>query len=216
VAAAFGCAVFALQEWGESRRWPYALLALILATLCTQLKIPGLIMGGIVLIVFLTSVIKLAKRTRIALLVTIVLSVIYMAAIGIDFSLPNIGRIALSPDGIVLPYIGRYELAYHPIHAVMIDTIFLMLNWNILWYLFSLLTVIFVLGRKRLRSPSLDLRALSSTLLFIFFVYYFTNRYEFALDFTQVNRALIYSIPPMVFYLFNNFGRWQTPSVEAE
>jgi len=39
--------------------------------------------------------------------------------------------------------------------------------------------------------------------LFVFFVYYFTSRYKFAQDYTQVNRALIYAIPIMVFYLFS-------------
>ncbi len=208
LAAAFGCAVFALHEWGESRQWSYALLALLLAIMCAQLKIPGLIMGGIVLLVFLTSIIKPGRKSGIALLVVASFCVIYAVAFGIDFSIPGIGRIALSANGIVLPYIGQFDLEYHPIHYAIINTLFLMLNWNMLWYVFCLLALILIWQRKNLSFPSwipsLELRALSLTLLFLFFVYYLTNRYIFAQDFTQVNRALIYSIPIMVFYLFNS------------
>lgn len=211
VAIAFGGAIFALHEWGEHRQWPYALLALILAIICTQLKIPGLIMGGIVLLVLVTSIIRPGKKTSTFLLAAALLCLVYMAAIGIEFSIANIGRIEISPEGIVLPYIGRYDLDYHPIHSAMVNTIFLMLNWNILWYVLCLLAVAKIIQwRKPLLpalAPSLELRALSLTLLFIFFVYYFTNRYEFATDYTQVNRALIYSIPIMVFYLFNSIRR---------
>jgi len=211
VAIALGCAVFALHEWGESRQWPYALLALTLAIMCTQLKIPGLIMGGVVLLVLVTSIIRPGKKTSTVLLAATLLCLVYMAAIGIEFSIANIGRIELSTEGIVLPYIGRYDLDYHPIHGAILNTLFLMLNWNILWYAFCLLAVAKIIQWRQpllpALLPSLELRALALTLLFIFFVYYFTNRHQFASDYTQVNRALIYSIPIMVFYLFNSIRR---------
>jgi hypothetical protein len=212
VAAAFGCSVFALHEWGESRQWPYALLTLLLTIMCAQLKIPGLIMGAIVLLVLLTSIKRPGKKAGVALLIISSLCVIYAVAVGFDFSIPYIGRVAISPNGIELPYIGQFDLAYHPIHNAMAHTLFLMLNWNMLWYLFCLLAVVRIFQWKSLNSrsltPSLELRALSLTLLFLFFVYYFTNRYIYALDYTQVNRALIYSVPVMIFYLFNSMGRW--------
>ena len=207
VAATFGCAVFALHEWGQSRQWPYALLALFLALMCTQLKIPGLIMGAIVGMVLLTSVITLNKAAWLAVLVATLLVSIFIITVGLDFKMPGLGQIAVSPNSITLPYIGRYELEYHAVHGAMISTLFLMLNWNMLWYVFGLLAVVRLVGRKNqgvaVYLPSLELRALMLTLLFIFFVYYFTSRYKFAQDFTQINRALIYSIPVMVFYLFS-------------
>jgi hypothetical protein len=207
VAATFGCAVFALHEWGKTRHWAYAVLALVLAFMCIQLKIPGLIMGGVVVVVFLSSIIKLKKVSWLILTGLALLFAVITLTIGIDVNVPGVGRIAVSSDGIILPYIGRYDLQYHNIHKAMGNTLFLMLNWNMLWYAFFLLGGLWLVRNQRQGTsayvPSLELRALLLTLLFIGFVYYFTNRYRYVQDFTQINRALIYSIPVMVFYLFS-------------
>jgi hypothetical protein len=211
VAVVFGCAIFALHEWHETRQWSYAALAVILALMCTQLKVPGLIMGGIVLLVFLTSVIRLPKAAWYGVLVSAALVAAATVTVGIDITIPGLGRVAASTDSIVLPYIGRYSLEYHAIHSAMASTLLLMLNWSLLWYAFGALAVMWIFGRRTLGTssyvPSPELRALILTLVFIFFVYYFTSRFRFAQDFTQINRALIYSIPVMVFYLFGRVGR---------
>ncbi|RLA52286.1 MAG: hypothetical protein DRR42_08010 [Gammaproteobacteria bacterium] len=68
-----------------------------------------------------------------------------------------------------------------------------------------------VAKRQIVDPPSLELRALTLTLLFIFMVYYSTNRYKFAQNYTQANQVLIYSIPIMVFYLFNSIRRCLPP-----
>jgi hypothetical protein len=209
VASIFGCSALALHEWGASRRWPYALLALLLAIMCTQAKIPGLILGGIVLVVYLTSIIAPGKKLVIGFLVALTICLATIATIGMDFSIPNIGRVAISTEGIVLPYIGYYELSYHPVHDAMINTLFLMLNWNMLWYLVVLMALATIVERQLFNPHSLELRVLILTLIFIFFVYYFTNRYKFALDYTQVNRALFYTIPIFVFYLFQSSDQWR-------
>ncbi len=206
VAATFGCAVFALHEWEESRQWPYAALALILALMCTQLKIPGLIMGGIVALVFLSSVIHFSKGAWLTVSIVVLFVIAIVIVEGINFTIPGLGQVTVSLDSIVLPYIGQYVLEYHAIHDAILNTIFLMLNWNILWYVFVMLSAIWLVKQTHQAQasliPSLELRALLITLLFIFFVYYFTSRYKFAQDFTQINRALVYSVPVMVFYLF--------------
>jgi hypothetical protein len=215
VTAAFGAAVLALHEWGNSRHWPYALLAMAMALMCTLLKIPGLIMGGIIALVLLSSLIKLGTRTSIALLVVLIICTTYSATLGIDFTISEFGRVALSTDRIILPYIGTYSFSYNPPHSAIADTTFRMLNWSLLWYILILTTLIEMARRNRPSSPSLQLRALLLTLFFIFFVYYFTSRYKFALDQTQLNRALLYSIPVMIFYIFSSLSRWRTPRAIA-
>jgi hypothetical protein len=201
LAATFGCAVFALHEWEQHRQWHYALLSLLLALMCTQLKIPGLILGGIICLTLLSSVISLRRRTSIGLALIASACILYVLCIGLDLRISGVGRIAITTDGIVLPYIGRYDIAYHPVHQAMIETTLSMVNWNILWYLFIFFGLTMVITRRSFTAPSLVLRSILLTLFFILFVYYFTNRYIFALDHTQVNRALIYTIPPVVFYL---------------
>lgn len=204
VAAAFGCAIFALHEWGESRQWQYGILALLLAAMCSQLKIPGIILGGIVCAVFFSSVIPLKRNTWLLLAIVFSACLLYVTCIGIDLVLPGIGRLTISDDGIQMPYIGYYEFAYHPVHRAIINTTLVMINWNLLWYLFILIGLVTVIRGNVLTAPSLLLRSILLALLFIFFVYYFTNRYLFALDYTQVNRALIYTTPLLVFYLIQS------------
>jgi hypothetical protein len=209
VAATFGCAIFALAEWGRHRQWPYALLALLLAFMCTRLKIPGLVLGGIIVAVLASSFVALGTRTAYTLTIGTAILALCVFTVGVDVAIPGIGRFAVSNEGIALPYLGHYQLEYHAIHSAMVDTIFLMLNWNMLWYLFCLLLLVQAVRTRCLVSPSLQLRALSLALLFIFFAYYFTYRYMFALDYTQVNRALIYLVPAMVFYIFDVAGNWR-------
>lgn len=201
VAVTFGCAVLALQEWGKNREWPYAAIALVLAYMCTQLKIPGLIMGGIVVVTLLSSFIHFQRRAILSLAIVAIAAAIYIAVFGIHFNIPKLGEVEIALSSIKLPYIGHFELKYHPIHEAMGKTLFLMINWNILWYLAVATLVFLVIKPTYLHALALDLRALAMTLAFIFFVYYFTERYRFAVDYTQVNRALIYAIPVLVFSL---------------
>ncbi len=199
--AAFGCAVFALHEWGNHRRWQYGLMALLLAVMCTQLKIPGIILGSIVCLVFLSSILTPKRRVWLILVAAFLACLLYVAYIGLDLSIPGVGRLAISVDGIVLPYIGQYKIAYHPVYEAIINTTLVMINWNLLWYLFTVLCLVTVVNERGFGVPSLVLRSILLTLLFILFVYFFTNRYIYAMDYTQVNRALIYTTPLLVFYI---------------
>jgi hypothetical protein len=201
LAASFGCAVFALHEWGKHRQWQYALLSVLLALMCTQLKIPGLILAGILGLVLLSSTISLNIRAGISLVVITSACILYLLCVGLEATIPGVGHIVMTADRIVLPYIGRYDLAYHPVHHAMIETTLSMINWNMLWYLFIFLGLAMVITGRAFTAPSLVLRSILLTLFFILFVYYFTNRYQFAVDYTQVNRALVYTVPPLVFYL---------------
>jgi hypothetical protein len=215
VAAVFGCAIFALHEWGENRQWQYALLSTLLALVCTQLKIPGLIMGAIIIVVLLASIIRPSTKVGVSFALIGAACFIYIVIFGVDISIAHIGRIKVTAHDIELPYIGRYQLQYHSIHHAVVNALFLMINWNVLWYLFILAIMTSIFRKVTPEAPPLVLSAIVLALLFIFFVYYFTNRYEFALDFTQINRALIYSIPAIVFYIFHSGFRKQQPTPET-
>ena len=63
LALAFGAAAISLHEWQHSRRWPWGIIALFFAFACTQLKMPGLVMGAIIVTVFLLSVMNFRAKT---------------------------------------------------------------------------------------------------------------------------------------------------------
>jgi len=203
VAVVFGCAIFALKEWDGYRNWQYAVLALVLALFCTQLKIPGLVMGGIILLAFIISLVRLKLRQWVALSTAFALIFLALLLAGIDIHFPGIGRLAVDSEKIIVPYVGKFDITYHPIHEAMAKALFLMLSWNLLWYYGVLGIILFVMCRRDLKRHRMELITVAAALIFIFSVYYFTERYRFALDFTQLNRALLYTVPGLVFCLLS-------------
>jgi hypothetical protein len=121
--------------------------------------------------------------------------------VGIYIPHGGLGRNTYSAAEIVLPNLGRYDLAFHPDHMELASTLFNMWNWNLLWYVFFAAGPLLFYLRRTGLFPSLDLAALYLALLFIFFTYLFTYRYKFVQDLTQINRALLYTVPVIVFSL---------------
>ncbi len=207
VTAAFGSAVFALHAWERDGDRAQGLIALLLAALCTQMKIPGLIFGSIVVLVFLLTALRLLNRPGVYVLGLTLLALAGLFMFGIDLELPGLGRLQLGLGGVVLPLVGSFTFSFHPVQEAMFTTLFIVTNWGLLWYL-ALLTLAWQLWyyRAARHSPVL-LLSLAGGLLFVFFVYFFTDRYKFALDLTQVNRAFICLTPLLVLYIFSSLVR---------
>ncbi len=200
LAAVFGLATFALHGWHCVRHWSYALLALFFALGCALTKIPGIVLGVIIVAVFLASLTKLNFKLLLITGGLLALCLTYTVITGIEFTIPNIGQFTLNQDIIDLPYIGSFSLEYHPVHGAFLDTLFYMQNWNMLWYL-SIVAFFYIAWKKWLKPPSPELALLILGMLFIFFTFYFTIHYRSALNFTALNRALLYLIPVLIFYL---------------
>jgi hypothetical protein len=136
-----------------------------------------------------------------AIAVTASAAILYVALVGISLDIPALGQIELSANQISVPYLGTFELGYHPIHRALLDAIFSMLNWHLLWYLFLGLLLLKLYQKDFLKPPSPELQCLLLLLAFLFFIFYFTHFSEFVLDYSTVNRVLLYAIPTMVFYI---------------
>ncbi len=201
VTAVFGCSVFAVIAWDETRNWQYAVLALVSALFCAQLKVPGIIMAGIALGLLAVSLPGIA-RPRLALLLGVI-AVGGLAAflLGLQMELPGLGPVVISQEMISLPFLGDYPLQYRPIHDAMLTSNFLMINWNIFWFLVCFAAAIALAYPAWVIRNLLVITAPLTTIGFVIFVYYFTERYEFAQDYTQVNRATLYSIPLAALFL---------------
>ena len=200
VAGTFGCAVFAVSAWYDTGNKAYATLAAVLAIMATQLKIPGLIMAGIILLTLGVTMLRLKTRLALPALAILLVFVIMLVAIGLDTNVPGLGRIAISTEEITVPYLGSYTIDFHPVQGAMVDTIFLMINWNILGYI-MIPAMLLALTYRKLDQCLPQALALMASLSFIFLVYFFTERSEFANDYTQVNRALLYSVPVAIYFL---------------
>jgi hypothetical protein len=99
-----------------------------------------------------------------------------------------------------LPHVGEIEIAFHPeaIGAVL-DSYFSLATWHLFWYLW---VVAFLLAMPRLLDQRLfrTITALVATdFVFLGVVYGFTSFAEFAVDFTQLNRATLHMVPMLTF-----------------
>jgi len=206
--AAFGCAVFAASEYSAVGRKSYAILSLILAILCAQIKMPGFVMAGIVVVILVASYLRVSASLVVSLILSMLLCGIYIVIYGVEVTLPGVGQLVISDQKLVVPYLGEYELALHPVHHAIFEALFAMINWNILWYIFFLVLFVNAIKYRFEWPPSIGLQSIFLSLIFIFFVYACTDRFQFALDFSQINRALVYPTPVMIFYIFQSVHRW--------
>ena len=209
LALAFGAATLSLHEWQQSRHWSWWVLALFFAITCTQLKLPGLVLGAIILTMSLISLLNPSKNTKLIAALSTASLLIYAAFIGISFSVPSVGLVEIVPGKIALPYLGTFQLEYQSVHHALIETIFHMINWNTLWYLPGILLIIKLISKAYLQPASLELQAITLLMLFLLFIFYFTHFSEFILDYSTVNRVLLYAVPVMVFYLFKSTTLWK-------
>ena len=136
--------------------------------------------------------------------------------LGVDLLIPGVGRVVISQTVIIVPYIGKFAIAFNDVTPAMLDTLFLMINWNLLWYLAAPLLLLVLIKPRLIQLNRTVFLALLCSVFFVLFVYYFTPRYKFALDYTQVNRALIYIAPLSVFLIAALLNSMKTVNSDTE
>jgi hypothetical protein len=207
LAAVFCLAVCALYEYRQCPHWGWTILWLLLALLCAQLKNPGIVLGLIVLVFGVRGWLKLAPALELAAVAAIVLLFTLAMVYGVDLEIPYLGRIAVDAGTIEVGRFGQIEFAYHSVGSAFLETLFVMFNWNLLWYL-SLPYVCYCLYRGIvLRVPSSEFLPVLAALAFVGVVFVFSRHYLAALSFTVLNRVLLYCVPAMIFCMFLSFQR---------
>lgn len=202
LAAAFGMSVFALREWHLNRAWPYALLCLVTAVLCSQLKTPGIVLAIILFGAFIRSLINANYRREILLLCCLTAFFLALLLFGLDLQVPAVGRFVINTEVISLPLLGEHSLEFHPVWSAFLGTMFEMINWHLSWYLFVVLLLAMALRGSFGKQAAPDTFAITGALLFVFFVFFFTEHHRAATNFVTINRALLYVVPALIYYLF--------------
>lgn len=224
-AVALGLTSLALYEWQRTRSWPYAALTVFLAVVCTQIKNPGIVLGAIVLALFILSIVANSTKVRLGLFAVVLVGLLYIVLVGVNVYIPGIGKLHLSTNLIEIPGFGGIPLAYSPTHNSFLESFFIMLNWSLLWYILLAILAYKLTRLELLAEPSPDLLVILLVTLFTFLVLNFTERSVWATDLTTLNRALIYPIPVVVFYVVRSAAalvpglsseRPDTPGVEVQ
>lgn len=186
-----------LIRWHRTRDHADLSLAVLFALLCFLIKTPGAIWGSLLLISIIVAV--LPRNVMLALAAVLLISIVTMFALGgLDITLPGIGRLRLNESGISLPYLGSQRLGFRDISEVLLTSLFLSPNWNLLWYALGAGVLIGLAqqpGKMRDIAPFFFIVASIGAYLFIF---YMIPRYSAeAVNQTTLNRALLHLAPSL-------------------
>lgn len=207
VASAFGLAVCALYEWRQSRHWAYAVLLIVMALLCGQLKEPGVILAFILLVCGARVWFGIRPKLEFAMVGLAGVIIALAVAFGFSVDIPYVGHLAVDGGGIELGKYGRFDLQYHDVSAPFLETFFVMINWNLLWYLLLPYAIYSFCRGRAMTMPHEEVLAVLGAIAFVGVIFVFSNYYSAALNFVTLNRALLYPVPAMIFCIFLGFQR---------
>lgn len=183
LAAFYAAAALALMRWSRERGIRNAALAVVLAVACTQIKNPGWFWAATLLP---GALVVLLPRHGLRL------SLVAFAIVA--FALAALARMKLT----LFNY--RLDLDFDPPWRDLFQSYFLLGNWNLLWFgaVAAALLAHKALFAHRLVPMTV---IVMGGILFLFFVFGFTNASAFIADQTTVNRATLHLAPLMVCYM---------------
>ena len=200
LAAIFGLAVCAFLQWARTGdRWQ-GILALLMALACPWIKREGLVWA--LLLVPAALVVWTPRRHWPWLAGGLLLMMAaWFAAGGVTFTVAGWGEVRLTPEVIQLPLLGRFELQYHDIGGPVARNLLLLGNWHLFGYL--LVAVLLVALPPVLTAPwrLAGWVLASSGLLVLFLLFFFTEAYHWAQQYTSVNRVFLHFVPALLFWI---------------
>ncbi|MDX1734588.1 MAG: hypothetical protein R3228_09475, partial [Halioglobus sp.] len=93
--AVFGAAVCALYEWSQCRQWRHAVLCLVLAAFCAQIKVTGIFLGLIVVALLLRAWLRLSPWQDLLAAAAMLAGFAVLMTAGASFTLPHLGQVVL-------------------------------------------------------------------------------------------------------------------------
>jgi len=177
MAAYYTLAALATWRWSLQRNGPNAVIALLFAIACLTIKTPGIVWA---LTLLPGVVLALMPHRGPRIVGTAVAVVLLMLAV------------LAQTHPVMLGY--RLHLDFAPAWQALLDSLFLLGNWHLLWYA---VVVVAIVGWSLIRAHSLV--ALSATvasgLLFLIIAFAFTNARNWVTDQTTINRAVLHIAP---------------------
>lgn len=183
MAAFYTAAALAFLRWTRSRARHEAVLALLMAIACTQVKNPGWFWAA-TLIPGLVVVLLPRQGVRLVL---------------IGFAVAALALVALARFQLSL-FNYQVKLDFNPAWGDLLSSYFLLGNWHLLWY--GAIAAALLAWRQLLTPAMAPLTmVVAGGLLFLFFVFGFTTASYYVSDQTTVNRATLHLAPMIVIFL---------------
>lgn len=187
-------------RWHRTRHWSDALVATVCALLLPAIKPEGAI--WLLCLGAATVLVLVPRWLRWTLVVAGPL--LWAAALpfgGWRLPVPGLGMVRLGWGEIELPVRGVTSLHWRPVLDDVAQTLFLMPNWSLLWYL----APVVVLLRAGVLRRAPDLAGLGWFISFgygfLALLFFFTDAAAWAENLTSINRVLMHIVPLTVVWL---------------
>lgn len=178
------------ERWLGERRWSllvgFALTLLLMLTVKTEGAVYALLL--VVALMFGA----LSRRMRWALTGGGLVLLAIGLGHGIAVSLPLLGELRFDRGGFQLPLFGSFQLAWRPVGMTVLNSLFVLPNWSLLWYLAIPLLLAWPAWR---RVGTLGISFAWLAFAFHAVLFLFTDAAAWASDLTSLNRLLLHVVP---------------------
>jgi hypothetical protein len=156
----------------------------------------------------------LSFRTELLALVTVVGLIALAFLLDLRINVPLLGLVNFGAEQFQVGPFGPEQLQCHSeTGAAVLSALFEQANWQLLWYLAALALVCMVLVERDWRRPTTLALIVFALAVFYVAVFFFTNYYYHAISFITLNRAVLWVVPILVFWLFARLARENNGSV---
>lgn len=198
--ACFSLAVIAFFQWLRTGDGRQAGLALALALACPSIKLEGLVW----LLMFVPALVAAWLRGKMLWAVTgiaVLLGLAWWLSGGVTFAAPGFGEVSLRPDLIQIPWLGRFELHYRSSWEPLFTNFFVLVNWQLFWYLALAAVVVAMPGMRAERWRWVMALFIGSCLLMLFVLFFLTDAQRWADQYTSINRVFMHFVPALLFWM---------------
>jgi hypothetical protein len=200
LAAMLLLATIHLYRWTHAGRRGDALIALVCVALLPMIKVEG----AVWMLCILVAVGLGRLRTRWVAIAGGAAALLWLATLpwgGLRLPLPGLGVVRIGAGEIETDKFGRVALEWQSVGDEMLQTLFLLPNWSLLWYAAPI--VLWLGWRAIPRDRALRTLAwfFGLGLGFLGVLFLFTDASAWAENFTSVNRVLMQIVPALVFWL---------------
>jgi hypothetical protein len=202
VTGLFTSAMLAIHRWEYARERPQFLLVVFLTVAIALTKASGILFC--LLIVISVISVLLARRSRKLLLITTTCSVLVLsllAFIVLQFPERSTQLILDILGGSRIPILEIDSFEYHPGYIFMFETLILTGNWHLIGMAVLFVVPLSIYKLKKPETPASVVVAIVVGFTALVLVYMFTDRFRYAMDYTQLGRAMMPLIPSVLILL---------------
>ncbi|NEX19337.1 hypothetical protein G3480_03245 [Thiorhodococcus mannitoliphagus] len=203
MATSLGFASIAFFQWTRNGDRRQGALSLIMLVSALGLKHEGVVWA----LVFLPALVaaKISGRVLLGLILAVLLlgGALWFAG-GISMNVPGLGGVVVGPELIELPYLGRFDLAYHDVWSSVLRHLFVFDTWHLLPYfvlISSLFALVLIIKGRGVHWLNVQMIFLATSLLALYALFFWTDAYRWVEKATSLNRLILHFVPSQLFWM---------------